>query len=186
MTKTDLQGTRLLVIGAGGFIGGFIAEEGLRRGMDVTVAVRKSTSRRYLTDPRLHFLVLDYDDPTSLTATFERSTPWDYVIYNLGATKAVNYGDFKRVNFEYLRRICEVLKSTGRAPRRLLFMSSLSAIGPGDEKNYTLMQTPFPPPTPATASRKSWPSSIWNTWPASHTSSSAPQASTALTNRTTS
>lgn len=137
MTKTDLQGTRLLVIGAGGFIGGFIAEEGLRRGMDVTVAVRKSTSRRYLTDPRLHFLVLDYDDPTSLTATFERSTPWDYVIYNLGATKAVNYGDFKRVNFEYLRRICEVLKSTGRAPKRLLFMSSLSAIGPGDEKNYT-------------------------------------------------
>lgn len=137
MTKTDLQGTRLLVIGAGGFIGGFIAEEGLCRGMDVTVAVRKSTSRRYLTDPRLHFLVLDYDDPTSLTATFERSTPWDYVIYNLGATKAVNYGDFKRVNFEYLRRICEVLKSTGRAPRRLLFMSSLSAIGPGDEKNYT-------------------------------------------------
>lgn len=137
MTKTDLQGTRLLVIGAGGFIGGFIAEEGLRRGMDVTVAVRKSTSRRYLTDPRLHFLVLDYDDPTSLTSTFERSTPWDYVIYNLGATKAVNYGDFKRVNFEYLRRICEVLKSTGRAPRRLLFMSSLSAIGPGDEKNYT-------------------------------------------------
>lgn len=137
MTKTDLQGTRLLVIGAGGFIGGFIAEEGLRRGMDVTVAIRKSTSRRYLTDQRLHFLVLDYDDPTSLTATFERSTPWDYVIYNLGATKAVNYGDFKRVNFEYLRRICEVLKSTGRAPRRLLFMSSLSAIGPGDEKNYT-------------------------------------------------
>ena len=137
MTKTDLQGTRLLVIGAGGFIGGFIAEEGLRRGMDVTVAVRKSTSRRYLTDPRLHFLVLDYDDPTSLTATFERSTPWDYVIYNLGATKAVNYGDFKRVNFEYLRRISEVLKSTGRTPRRLLFMSSLSAIGPGDEKNYT-------------------------------------------------
>lgn len=137
MTKTDLQGTRLLVIGAGGFIGGFIAEEGLRRGMDVTVAVRKSTSRRYLTDPRLHFLVLDYDDPTSLTATFERSTPWDYVIYNLGATKAVNYGDFKRVNFEYLRRICEVLKSTGRAPKRLMFMSSLSAIGPGDEKNYT-------------------------------------------------
>ena len=201
MTKTDLQGTRLLVIGAGGFIGGFIAEEGLRRGMDVTVAVRKSTSRRYLTDPRLHFLVLDYDDPTSLTATFERSTPWDdpqalhdaleadgpwdYIIYNLGATKAVNYGDFKRVNFEYLRRICEVLKSTGRAPRRLLFMSSLSAIGPGDEKNYTPLDANTVP-APNTASRKSWPSSIWNTWPASHTSSSAPQASTALTNRTTS
>lgn len=39
MTKTDLQGTRLLVIGAGGFIGGFIAEEGLRRGMDVRACI---------------------------------------------------------------------------------------------------------------------------------------------------
>ena len=60
-TPIDLTGKRLLVVGAGGFIGGFIAAEGVRRGMDVTVAVRESTSRRYLTAPGLHFLVLDYE-----------------------------------------------------------------------------------------------------------------------------
>ena len=38
-TPIDLTGKRLLVVGAGGFIGGFIAAEGVRRGMDVTVAV---------------------------------------------------------------------------------------------------------------------------------------------------
>ncbi len=81
----------LLVVGAGGFIGGFIASEGLRRGYDVTVAVRQSTSRRYLSDERLNFAVLDYDDPYTLATQLQEAAPqsgaWDYVIYNLGATK---------------------------------------------------------------------------------------------------
>ena len=49
----------ILIVGAGGFIGGFIAREALRRGFDTYVAVRESTSRRYLQDPALHFVVLD-------------------------------------------------------------------------------------------------------------------------------
>lgn len=137
LRKTDLKGKSLLVVGAGGFIGGFIARKGLDLGMDVTVAVRATTSRRYLTDSRLKFIVLDYDDPTALTSEIERSQRWDYIIYNLGATKAVNYGDFRRVNFEYLRLFCDVLKATGHVPDRLLYMSSLSALGAGDEKGYT-------------------------------------------------
>ena len=52
----------LLVVGAGGFIGGFIASEGLKRGYDVWAGIRESTSRRYLTEKELHFAVFDYDD----------------------------------------------------------------------------------------------------------------------------
>lgn len=74
---------RLLVIGAGGFIGGFIAGQGLERGYDVTVAVRESTSRRYLTDPRLKFLVLDYGDADAVAAAMREALPqgerWNYV-----------------------------------------------------------------------------------------------------------
>ena len=134
---TQLSGKSLLVVGAGGFIGGFIAQKALDLGMDVTVAVRDTTSRRYLTDSRLHFLVLDYDDTQALSGAVAAAPHWDYIIYNLGATKAVNYSDFRRVNYEYLRRFCEVLKTTNHVPQRLLFMSSLSALGPGDEKGYT-------------------------------------------------
>ena len=72
--RIDLSGKRLLVVGAGGFIGGFIASEGLRRGMDVSVAVRATTSRRYLTDPRLHFLVFDYDNAQAVAQTLNPST----------------------------------------------------------------------------------------------------------------
>ena len=57
---------RVLVTGAGGFIGGFIIEEALRRGYEVTAAVRESTSRRFLTDERILFLILDYEDEQSM------------------------------------------------------------------------------------------------------------------------
>ncbi len=147
MKMDRLEGKSVLVVGAGGFIGGFIAEEALRRGMDVTVGVRSSTSRRYLTDPRLKFLVLDYDSSDAVTAAVGQAPVWDYIIYNLGATKALNYLDFKRINYEYLRTFCEALKATGHVPSRLLYMSSLSALGPGDEKGYAPLRSDmFPQP----------------------------------------
>ena len=131
---------RLLVIGAGGFIGGFIARQGLERGYDVTVAVRQSTSRRYLTDERLKFLVLDYGDAEAVAEAMNQALPngerWDYVIHNLGATKCANFRDFDTINYRYLVNIVEALKNTGKALERFLFMSSLSAMGPVDEKTY--------------------------------------------------
>lgn len=145
MSKNQLEGKRLLVVGAGGFIGGFICREGLARGMKVTAAVRESTSRRYLGDARLEFLVLDYDDPAQMEKAIGDATAWDYVIYNLGATKAATFPEFNLVNFEYLRRFVEILKKTDHVPAGFLFMSSLSAIGPGDEKNYTPLSASTPP-----------------------------------------
>ncbi len=136
--KISLNSKRLLVVGAGGFIGGFICAEGLKRGMNVTAAVRETTSRRYLDNPALSFLVLDYDDKSQMERAIAASERWDYIIYNLGATKAAGgFPEFNKVNFEYLRSFVETLKATGRVPERLLFMSSLSALGPGDEKGYS-------------------------------------------------
>lgn len=132
---------RILIIGAGGFIGGFIAAESLRRGYETWAGVRKSTSRRFLTDSRLHFLTLDYDDPAVMAAQLREALPegerWDWIVYNLGATKCTNFADFNRINVGCLRNTVEALRSAGMIPERFLYMSSLSAIGPGDEKDYT-------------------------------------------------
>lgn len=131
---------RVLIIGAGGFIGGFIAAESLRRGYETWVGVRESTSRRYLKDERLHFVTFDYDSPeameTVLKTTLLEREKWDWIIYNLGATKVTNYSDFNRINFGYLRTCVESLQATGMVPERFLYMSSLSALGPVDEKTY--------------------------------------------------
>lgn len=131
---------RVLIIGAGGFIGGFIAAESLRRGYETWVGVRESTSRHYLTDERLHFVTFDYDSAESIGSVLKSALPegekWDWIIYNLGATKVTNYSDFNRINFGYLRSFVEELEATGMTPQRFLYISSLSALGPVDEKTY--------------------------------------------------
>lgn len=131
---------KLLVVGAGGFIGGFICERGLERGYDVWAGVRASTSRRYLGDARLHIVDFNYDDYDTLRQQLTAAAPeggWDMIIYNLGATKCLNYKDFDRINYMYLRDFTDALEAAGLMPQRFLYMSSLSALGPGDEKNYT-------------------------------------------------
>ena len=139
---------KILVVGAGGFIGGFIAREALRRGYDTTVAVRESTSRRYLDDERLKFAILDYEDRSQIREVLTKvadGTKWDYIIYNLGATKCANFRDFNRINFEYLRTFTEALKDGDLTPEKFLYVSSLSALGPGDERNYTPMDNKMAP-----------------------------------------
>lgn len=130
----------LLVVGAGGFIGGFICREGLKRGYDVWAGVRESTSRRYLDDDRLKIVNFDYDDPDKLEQQIEQYAPhdgWEYIIYNLGATKALRFSDFNTINYHYLRNFVEALRVVERLPRHFLYMSSLSALGPGDERGYS-------------------------------------------------
>lgn len=131
----------MLVVGAGGFAGGFLVEEGLKRGYEMWVGVRASTSRKYLADSRIKFLELDFDEPETLARALSESLPegekWDWIVYNLGATKCLSFSDFSKINYEYLRNFTDALTASGKVPGKLLYMSSLSAVGPGDEKDYT-------------------------------------------------
>lgn len=129
------------MVGAGGFAGGFIVEEGLRRGYEVWAGVRSSTSRKYLADERIRFVEFDFDDyeqiKRMMTTTLPEGEKWDWIIYNLGATKCLSFSDFSKINYDYLRIFTEAVKSTGMMPEKMLYMSSLSVVGPGDEKDYT-------------------------------------------------
>lgn len=139
--------TKVLIVGAGGFIGGFIAEEGLRRNLDVWCGVRPSTSRRFLQNPRLHFIELDYENHETLVKTLLAAPYFDWIIWNLGATKCVNFLDFNRINYGYVRTFIDALRDSDHMPQRFVYMSSLSALGPGDEKHYTpLRDTMVPEP----------------------------------------
>lgn len=133
---------RILITGAGGFIGGFIVAEALRRGYETWAAVRATTSRQFLTDERIHFIELDYSNSDTLRSQLSAAVTanggrWDYVVHNLGATKCVNFMEFSRVNYEYMRTLVDALIAVGAKPRNFLLMSSLSAMGEGDEVNYT-------------------------------------------------
>lgn len=136
----QFENKSILIVGAGGFIGGFIARKAIAEGFDTWAGIRSSTSRRYLTDKAINIVEFDYDNPEAITARLKESRPlsgrWDYIIWNLGATKCANFADFNRINYLYLKDFVERLIKLDMAPERFLFVSSLSALGPGDEKNY--------------------------------------------------
>ena len=131
---------RVLVVGAGGFTGGWIVSEGLHRGYEMWAGVRESTSRKWLSEEGINFLNLDFSKPESLQQAISSALPegekWDYIVYNLGATKVMQYLDFSRINYDYLRYFTTALKNAGMMPEKFLYMSSLSAMGPVDEKGY--------------------------------------------------
>ena len=142
---------RVLVVGAGGFAGGFLVEEGLRRNYEVFAGVRESTSRKYLVDERIKFVTFDFEDPSALEKTILETLPgeekWDWIVYNLGATKAISFSDFSKINYGYLKDFISALKATGKIPERFLLMSSLSVLGPRheiDKRKFTETDIPQP------------------------------------------
>lgn len=177
-----MEKKRVLVVGAGGFAGGFIVEEGLRRGYEVWAGVRESTSRKYLTDPRIKFITFDFEaDADTLTDTLIDNTTdtltdtsidnstdsqidnsidnstdtqiggWDYIVYNLGATKCLRFSDFSHINCDYLDKFIKELKGFaekgGKLPEKILYMSSLSAAGPVAERDgHAIKETDLPSP----------------------------------------
>lgn len=136
---------KILITGAGGFIGGHLVEEALSRGYETWAAVRKTTSRKFLTDERINFLELDFSDDEALHNALkehvEEHGKWDFVVHNMGVTKATNYLDFEKVNYGYLKSLVDELRDLDAIPEVFLMMSSLSVMGPGDEKNYTAFKS---------------------------------------------
>ena len=57
---------KILITGASGFIGSFIVEEALRRGFETWAAVRKSSSKAFLQDERIHLIALNLSDEEQL------------------------------------------------------------------------------------------------------------------------
>ena len=142
---------KVLVVGAGGFAGGFIVEEGLRRGFDIYAGVRESTSRIYLSNPEIKFVTFDFENPETIKRSLSEALPegekWDWIVYNLGATKALTFSDFSKINYDYLKNFLEALKDTDKMPEKFLLMSSLSVLGPKHEKDGAkFKETDIPAP----------------------------------------
>ncbi len=132
---------KILITGAGGFIGGFMVAEALRRGFETWAAVRATTSRHFLQDERINFIEFDFTDPDALAETIDSHVKqhgkWDYVVHNLGATKCTNFATFNLVNCEYLKLLVDTLRFHDAVPEAFLMISSLSVMGLGDEVGYT-------------------------------------------------
>lgn len=143
-----------MVTGASGFIGSFLVEEGLAQGMQVWAGVRKSSSRKYLQDKRIHFAELDFTDSDRLASQLlkhkEEHGGWDYIIHCAGVTKSLDKAGFEIGNYWATRHFIETLKRLDMVPVNFIFVSSLSIFGPIREKDYSsICETDTPVPNTA-------------------------------------
>lgn len=132
---------RILITGASGFIGSFIVEEALRRGMEVWAGVRATSSRKYLQDSRIRFMELDFAHPdrlhSQLSAQKAETGTFDYIVHCAGVTKCAHPSGFDEVNFRQTARFADTLRELDMVPRQFIFVSTLSVFGALHEQDYS-------------------------------------------------
>ena len=83
-------------------------EEALKQGFETWAAVRKSSSKEYLQDERIHFIELNLSSKTQLIEQL-RPHQFDYVVHAAGVTKCLNKADFRRINTEGTKNLVDAL-----------------------------------------------------------------------------
>ena len=124
---------KILITGASGFIGSFIVEEALNRGFETWAAVRKSSSRAFLKDERIHFIELNLSSEEQLKKQL-KDIQFDYVVHAAGVTKCLHKEDFFRINTEGTKNLVRALLDLQMPLKRFVYISSLSIMGAIREK----------------------------------------------------
>lgn len=145
---------RILVTGATGFIGSFIVEEALNKGMEVWAAVRKTSSLEYLRDSRIHRIELNLSSEDDLKKQL-KDHPFDYVVHAAGVTKCIHQEDFYRINTEGTKNLVNAIRTLKMPLKRFVYLSSLSIFGPIREQQPYQEITEADTPQPNTAYGKS-------------------------------
>jgi nucleoside-diphosphate-sugar epimerase len=135
---------KLLITGSSGFIGGFLVEAAIARGYEVYAGLRKTSSKKYLTNPETKFLVMEFENEELLRKQLVEHK-FDYIIHNAGVTKTKKEETYLKINAGYLQSMVDILSSENVVPTNFIYMSSIAARGPADYTETGLVTNDTPP-----------------------------------------
>ncbi|NUO18283.1 NAD-dependent epimerase/dehydratase family protein [bacterium] len=116
---------RILVTGSTGFVGSHLAESLLADGCIVRLLVRDPRKLRWFDRNKYEIIVGDLTDSAVLSSAVESV---DIVIHCAGVTKAVDIGEYYRINKDATQLLAEVSEQQG--VNRFVYCSTLAVCGP--------------------------------------------------------
>jgi nucleoside-diphosphate-sugar epimerase len=117
----------LLITGATGFVGSHVAEAVAGRVPRIRALVRSSSRRHHLEQLGIEPVLASLEDAGSVRRAVEGA---DVVVHMAAALRAGSEKEFARVNAQGTTAVAGAIRAAARPPRRLVYLSSLAAVGP--------------------------------------------------------
>jgi nucleoside-diphosphate-sugar epimerase len=121
------ESMRVLVTGASGFVGSTLCEELLRRGVETSALMRKTSTTDNLGAAAVIPVQGDLRNPESLEKAVSEV---DLIFHVAGVVAARSREHFFASNAEGTRNLLAAAKKSGRKLSRFVYVSSLAAAGP--------------------------------------------------------
>lgn len=139
---------KVLITGASGFVGFHLIEAALSKGLEVYAAIRKSSDIKHLASYNIQYTYPDFTNEQNLMDELIEKN-YDFIIHAAGTTKAKNQQAYNEVNAQYTINLANAAMKSGIGLKKMVFISSLAAIGPLQVSDKLISEQTKPNPVTA-------------------------------------
>ncbi|MBE8713617.1 NAD-dependent epimerase/dehydratase family protein [Sphingobacterium hungaricum] len=139
---------KILITGASGFVGSHLVEAAKSQLFEVHAAVRQSSLKDEIAPFVDKFVYPDWNNSQDLDELL-RNEKYDFVIHAAALTKSKSEQEMYTVNVDFTKNLLASVSKLTEKPQRIVFVSSLAAIGPipFQENQFILNDSPYHPVT---------------------------------------
>lgn len=138
----------VLITGASGFLGYHLITAALEKNLVVYAAVRKNSRIDHLKKLPVKYVFLDYDAVEDM-AKIITDNNIHYIIHAAGVTKAVKQQEYNDINAGNSVKLAKAAAISKKHFKKMVFISSLAAVGPATTLEDTITEQTEPMPVTA-------------------------------------